>query len=282
MATSKRERQKAARREKLELMQRAAKRRQNTRRLVIIAIVGLLVLGTGALLFSSSKTPATSTTSSTSSTTSTSTTTTIASAVVKKAQIQADALAVAAGCPASTSARVNTLTWKKAPPMTIDKSKAYYAHFHTTAGDFVVKLDPKTAPVTVNNFVFLAGHKFYDCVIFHRVIPGFVVQGGDPTGVGTGGPGYTIVDELPTLGAPTYPLYSLAMANTGQPNSGGSQFFIITGVSGEALPASYSLFGQIVSGQAVAKTINDQGNPAQGGVPPIVTQRMLSVTITHT
>jgi cyclophilin family peptidyl-prolyl cis-trans isomerase len=267
MATSKRERQKAARREKLEQMHRAAKRRQNTRRTVIIAIVGVLVLGTGALLFTSTKTPATSTT--------------IASAVVKKAQNKADALAIAAGCPASTSARANTLTWKKAPPMTIDKSKAYYAHFHTTAGDFVVKLDPKAAPVTVNNFVFLAEHKFYDCVIFHRVIPDFVVQGGDPTGVGTGGPGYTIVDELPTLGAPTYPLYSLAMANTGQPNSGGSQFFIITGVNGEALPASYSLFGQIVSGQAVAKTINDQGNPAHGGVPPTVTQRMLSVTITN-
>ena len=263
-------------------MQRAATRRQNTRRFVIIAIVAILVLGTGALLFTSTKTPTTTSTVSSTSSTSTSTSTTIAPAAVKKAQNKANALAVAAGCPASTSTRANTLTWSKAPAMTIDKAKTYLAHFHTTAGDFVVKLDPTAAPVTVNNFVFLAEHKFYDCVIFHRVIPGFVVQGGDPTGTGNGGPGYTIADELPAVGAPTYPRYSLAMANTGQPHSGGSQFFIITGVSGEALPASYSLFGQIISGQAVAKTINDQGNPAQGGVPPIVTQRMLSVTITHT
>ena len=281
MATSKRERQKAARREKLEQMQRTAKRRQNTRRLVIIAIVGVLVLGTGALLFSTTKTPTTTSTVASTSSTTSSTTTTIAPAVARKAQNKADALAVASGCPASTSARANTLTWSKAPAMTIDKAKHYFAHFHTTAGDFVVKLNAAAAPITVNNFVFLAEHKYYNCVIFHRVIPGFVVQGGDPTGLGRGGPGYTIPDELPTIGAPTYPLYSLAMANTGQPNSGGGQFFIITGVNGEALPASYSLFGQIISGQAVAKTINDQGNPAQGGVPPIVTQRMLKVTITN-
>ncbi len=265
-------------------MQRAAKRRQNTRRLVIVAIVGILVLGTGALLFSTTTTPTTTTTiSSTSSTTSTSTTTTIAPAVAKKAQGKADALAVAAGCPATTSARANTLTWKTAPPMTIDKSKAYYAHFHTTAGDFVVKLEPQAAPVTVNNFVFLAEQKFYDCVIFHRVIPGGVVQGGDPTGIGAGGPGYTIPDELPAVGAPTYPLYSVAMANNGRPHTGGSQFFIVTGIAYEALPASYSLFGHVVSGQSVVNIINSDGNSAQSsnGVPPIVTQRMLSVTITN-
>ena len=187
---------------------------------------------------------------------------------------------MAAGCPASTTTRVNTLTWSKAPAVTIDKSKTYEAHFVTTAGDFVVKLDAATAPITTNNFVFLAQHDFYKCVIFHRVIPGFVIQGGDPTGTGTGGPGYTIADEYPKTGSPTYPLYSVAMANTGSPHSGGSQFFIVTGASGEALPASYSLFGQVISGQSVLAAINNEGLPGSG-VPPVVTNRMLSVTITE-
>jgi len=264
-------------------MQRAAKRRQNTRRGAIVAIVAVLVLGTGALLFAGNSKSSTTTTSSpiTTTTVNTSTTTTLAPSAVKSLQAKANTAAVAAGCPASTSAVVNHLKWAKAPAMTINKAKTYYAHFVTTAGDFVVKLDAKSAPITTNNFVFLVDHGFYKCVIFHRVIPGFVIQGGDPTGLGTGGPGYTIADELPKLGAPTYPLYSLAMANTGQPHTGGSQFFIVTGVNGEALPASYSLFGQVVSGQSVVKLIDSEGNPANSGVPPIVTQRMLSITISE-
>lgn len=260
----------------MEQMQKVAKRRQGTRRLVIAGIVAVLVLGTGTLLFAGGKPSPTTTTTAATVTTPT-TTTTISSAKVASEQKQADAAAVAAGCPSSTATRVNTLTWKTAPAMKIDKTKTYFAHFHTTVGDFVVKLDAATAPITVNNFVFLVEHKFYDCVIFHRVIPGFVVQGGDPQGTGAGGPGYTIVDELPKLGAPTYPLYSLAMANTGRPHTGGSQFFIVTGVNGEALPATYSLFGQVISGQNVVKTINNEGSTT--GQPPAVTQRMLSVTI---
>lgn len=277
MATTKRERQKAARREKIEQMQKSAKRRQNTRRLVIVGIAAALVLTTGTLLFAGGSTTTTTTATTVTTATTSTTTTTISSANVAAEQKKANAAAVAAGCPASTTARVNTLSWKTAPAMTIDKTKSYFAHFHTTAGDFVVKLDAAKAPITVNNFVFLSEHKFYNCVIFHRVIPGFVVQGGDPQGSGVGGPGYTIADELPKLGAPTYPLYSLAMANTGRPHTGGSQFFIVTGKSGEALPASYSLFGQVVSGQNVVKTINDEGSAT--GQPPTVTQRMLSVSI---
>ena len=275
MATTKRERQKAARRQKMEQMEREAKRRKNLRRAVIVAIVAVLVIGSAALLFSGKSTPTTTSTAATTTTTTATTTTTTAST----AQAKVNAIAVGAGCPASTSARVNTLTWKTPPAMTIDKSKTYYAHFVTTAGSFVVKLDAATAPITVNNFVFLARHKYFNCVIFHRVIPGFVVQGGDPTGTGSGGPGYTIADELPKAGSPTYPLYSLAMANTGAANTGGSQFFIITGPSGEKLPATYSLFGQVISGQSVARTINNAGSTA--GVPPTVTHRMISVTISE-
>ena len=289
MATSKRERQKAARREKLERMQRYDKRRKTLRRSVIVTIIAVLVIGTGALLFSGAKSPTTTTTSTTtassssttnSTTTSTSTTQPVAGQVT---QAQANAIAVAAGCPASTSTRVNTLTWSKAPAMTINKSKTYYAHFTTTAGSFVVKLDAATAPITTNNFVFLANHNYYKCVIFHRAIPGFMIQGGDPTGTGSGGPGYTIADEYPKAGNPTYPLYSMAMANTTVPHSGGSQFFIVTGAAGETLGATYSLFGQVVSGFKAVEIIQNAGNSSQAanGVPPIVVHRILNVTISE-
>jgi cyclophilin family peptidyl-prolyl cis-trans isomerase len=280
MATSKRERQKAARREKLERQQRYDKRRKNIRRGVIALIVAVLVIGTGAFLFSGGKSTTTTTTAAKTTTTTVPTTTTTQPAV---SQSVANAKAVAAGCPASTKTRVNTLTWKSAPAMTIDTSKTYFAHFVTTAGDFVVKLDAATAPISTNNFVFLAEHKFYNCVIFQRVIPGFVIQGGDPTGTGAGSPGYTIADEYPKAGNPTYPLYSVVMANAGSPHTGSDQFFIVTGADGESLPAQYSLFGQVVSGINAVKIIQDAGNPStsSNGEPPVVTHRMLSVTISE-
>lgn len=261
-------------------MQRFDKRRKTIRRSVIVGVIAVLVIGTGALLFSGAKSPATTTTTAISSTTSTITTTTLP-ATNQISQVRANAIAVAAGCPASTSTRVNTFAWSKTPAMTINKTKTYYAHFTTTAGSFVVKLDAATAPITTNNFVFLAKHNFYKCVIFHRAIPGFMIQGGDPTGTGTGGPGYTIADEYPKTGNPTYPLYSIAMANQNAVHTGGSQFFIVTGAAGETLPASYSLFGQVVSGTKAVEIIQNAGNSttSASGVPPVVTHRILNVTI---
>jgi cyclophilin family peptidyl-prolyl cis-trans isomerase len=281
MATSKRERQKAARRERLERIQRYERRRKNIRRGVIVAIIAALVVGTGAFLFAGSKTPTTTTTTSTSTTSTTPpTTTTTLSKADQSAQAASNAKAVAFGCPASTTTRVNTLSFKKAPAMTINKSATYDADFDTTAGAFVVQLDAATAPITTNNFVFLAEHNFYKCVIFQRVIPGFAIQGGDPTGTGSGGPGYSIPDELPKAASPTYPLYSVAMANAG-PNTGGSQFFIVTGANGEALQPNYSLFGKVISGIGAVKTIQNAGNPSQAadGIPPLVTYRILNITI---
>ncbi len=114
--------------------------------------------------------------------------------------------------------------------------------------------------MTVNNFVFLADKDFYNCVIFHRVIPSFMDQTGDPTGTGTGGPGYTFADELRSKATPQYPIGSVAMANSGA-NTNGSQFFIVTGSEGESLPASYTLFGHVTSGMNVADKINADGNP---------------------
>ena len=111
------------------------------------------------------------------------------------------------------------------PPQTIDTSHAYTATLATSCGDIVIALDPAEAPVTVNNFVFLARQGFYDGLTFHRVVAGFVIQGGDPTGTGSGDAGYAFDDELPKDG---YPTGSVAMANSG-PNTNGSQFFIVTG-----------------------------------------------------
>src|SRR5262249_58770933 len=117
----------------------------------------------------------------------------------------------------------------------------------------VIALDAAGAPQTVNNFVFLAKWGYYQDVIFHRVIKGFVIQGGDPTGSGRGGPGYRFADELPKPGR--YEIGSLAMANAG-PNTNGSQFFLISGNSGVQLPPQYSLFGKVVNGLDVVDTMH--------------------------
>jgi peptidylprolyl isomerase len=145
------------------------------------------------------------------------------------------------------------------PPMIIDTTKTYTATMVTSKGTLEIVLDPLGAPVTVNSFVFLARWHYYDGVAFHRVIPGFVLQGGDPTGSGSGGPGYRFDDELPKPGR--YELGSLAMANAG-PNTNGSQFFVISGPDGMGLPPLYALFGKVVKGLDVVATINDTGSPS--------------------
>jgi cyclophilin family peptidyl-prolyl cis-trans isomerase len=144
-----------------------------------------------------------------------------------------------------------------APPITIDTTKTYTATMVTSKGTMEIFLDALGAPVTVNNFVHLAREHFYDGVIFHRIIPGFVLQGGDPTGTGTGGPGYKFDDELPKPGR--YERGSLAMANSG-PHTNGSQFFVISGPDGERLPPLYALFGKVVKGLDVVEVINALGS----------------------
>jgi cyclophilin family peptidyl-prolyl cis-trans isomerase len=148
------------------------------------------------------------------------------------------------------------------PPMGIDLSKRYTAEMVTSKGTMIFTLDPLAAPRTVNNFVFLALHHYYDGIKFHRVIPGFVIQGGDPEGTGAGGPGYKFEDELPQPGR--YQLGSLAMANAG-PDTNGSQFFVISGPDGVRLPPHYSLFGQLAAGRDVLALIDAVG--ASSGKP---------------
>ena len=168
-----------------------------------------------------------------------------------------------------------TQKFPEPPEMGIDPSKRYTATMETSMGTIVIALDAINAPRTVNNFVYLAVYHYYDGIIFHRIINGFVCQGGDPTGTGMGGPGYRFGDELPKPGQ--YQIGSLAMANAG-PNTNGSQFFLISGQSGVQLPPNYALFGQVVKGLDVVDAM--QKVPTGRNDRPIDDVVINSVTIT--
>jgi len=156
-------------------------------------------------------------------------------------------------------------SYPAAPKMSIDTAKQYAATFDTSRGQIVCDLFAKDAPNTVNNFVFLAREKFYDGTKFHRVIADFMVQGGDPQGTGTGGPGYKFADEVKN-NPHKHQRGSLSMANAG-PNTNGSQFFI-THVKTDWLDGKHTVFGQVRSGQEVVDKVK------QGDV-------LKSVTITE-
>ena len=160
--------------------------------------------------------------------------------------------------------------------MCIDPAKRYTATMETSLGTLVIALDAAAAPLTVNNFVFLARYHYYDGVTFHRVIKGFVCQGGDPEGTGRGGPGYRFADELPKSGR--YEVGSLAMANAG-PNTNGSQFFVISGADGCRLPPQYSLFGKVVKGLEIVEVM--QSVATGSGDKPRDDLVIQSVTITE-
>lgn len=179
-------------------------------------------------------------------------------------------------CPAADGSSPRRTSFPEPPPMCIDPSKRYSAEMVTSMGTLKIALDASSAPQTVNNFVFLARYHFYDGVIFHRIIKGFVCQGGDPEGSGRGGPGYRFADELPKPGR--YEIGSLAMANAG-PDTNGSQFFIISGPQGTQLPPQYSLFGKVVSGLDVVEQM--QAVPTGGGDRPKQDVTIQSVTITE-
>jgi cyclophilin family peptidyl-prolyl cis-trans isomerase len=162
------------------------------------------------------------------------------------------------------------------PQMQLDPDKTYSATLETSHGDIVVGLFAADAPRTVNNFVFLAREGFYDGVIFHRVIDGFVIQGGDPQGTGSGGPGYEFEDELDD--DLRYELGTLAMANAG-PNTNGSQFFIVCGPQGQRLPKAYSIFGKVRDGMDVVKAIGS--TPTGHGDRPREPVTIRTVTISE-
>ena len=143
----------------------------------------------------------------------------------------------------------------KPPAMAIDPAKRYTATMETSMGTIVIDLDAKRAPQTVNSVVALVRCHFYDGLIFHRVVKGFIIQGGDPKGTGEGGPGYSVT-EAPPAGL-RYDTGTVAMAKTGAepPGTSGSQFFIVSGPQGASLPAEYALVGKVSSGQDVVSKI---------------------------
>jgi cyclophilin family peptidyl-prolyl cis-trans isomerase len=169
-----------------------------------------------------------------------------------------------AACQRNGDSSGKTLQWSKAPDMQIDVTRQYFATLDTDKGQIVIELLPQAAPITVNNFVFLARQGYYDGVTFHRVLPGFVAQGGDPTGTGAGGPGYFIPNEDSdlTFDGPGV----VAMANSGRDRNG-SQFFITY----EALPAldgGYTIFGRVTSGLEVAFALTPRDPSSDPNAPP--------------
>ena len=149
-------------------------------------------------------------------------------------------------------------------PSNLEPEKTYEVEVDTSCGSFTIRLDQKAAPNTAASFASLAKKGFYDGTVFHRIVPGFVIQGGDPTGTGTGGPGYSVVDKPPENAA--YTRGVVAMAKTGQepPGTAGSQFYVVTGQDA-GLPAEYALLGKVVKGTDVTMKIDSLGDPQSGG-----------------
>jgi cyclophilin family peptidyl-prolyl cis-trans isomerase len=167
------------------------------------------------------------------------------------------------GATATTGEGDEPMQWDQPPAMALETGKDYGAIIKTSKGDITVDLYEADAPNTVNNFVFLAQQGYYANVPFHRIISGFMIQTGDPTGTGAGGPGYRFADELPTN--LNYTRGTLAMANAG-PNTNGSQFFICHADLTNGLPKNYSIFGTVTDGIDVVDAIaNVPVGPSRSG-----------------
>lgn len=187
----------------------------------------------------------------------------------------------APACPAEDGSSPKTDTFAAPFNNCLDFNKIYVANVNTDQGNFTIQFDLANAPITSNNFIALANYHYFDGVIFHRALENFVIQGGDPTGTGTGGPGYKFADEyLPPIDPTTstrYKKYDIVMANSGD-DTNGSQFFIVTGSQGEALPADYSKFGSVVSGQEVIDKI--AAGPFGDQIAADTAHKMLTVKVT--
>lgn len=266
MGTEKRARQKEYHRSRLEAARKeaaAAKRRQRTIRVGGIVAATVILAGVMALFGGrddtskdeAKKSEASSTTSAAPST-----------AATLKGPGQGASIKGDTPCPKADGSSERTTSFENPPPMCIDDAKTYTATFQTNKGSFTATLDAKSAPVTVNNFVVLARYHFYDGIPFHRIVPDFVIQAGDPSDTpdGQGGPGYTIKEEPPA--DKTYEKYDLAMAKTAAANSTGSQFFVVTGDPSALNSAgTYSLFGKVTEGTEVVDAI--AATPVTGDAP---------------
>ncbi|MFN2506172.1 MAG: peptidylprolyl isomerase [Acidimicrobiales bacterium] len=254
----------------------AARRRRAQRQRVLVSVVTSAILVLGVSVFVAGGSGGKKVETAANSSTVPSRTPVVLSPAEPGASISGDTT-----CPKADGSSERTTAFAKPPPMCINPSRAYSAEVRTTKGSFVIALDPKAAPKTVNNFVVLARYRYFEGIPFHRIVPGFVVQGGDPKASGLGNPGYKIEDELPKV---PYKIGSVAMANSG-PNTNGSQFFIVTGEAGAGLPPQYSLFGEVTEGMDAVRQIEAVGTPPTatdpGGQPTEVVT-ILSVAIRET
>ncbi|MEX1106680.1 MAG: peptidylprolyl isomerase [Ilumatobacteraceae bacterium] len=299
MGTAKRERQKANRQQRLEELAKTARREKTKRRGLTIAVVvigGLLLLfglakivgsddestaplDTSAPLItldpasSSTVDPASTTTVDPASTTTEGPTTT----VVRSFEYGT------APCPPADASSAKPHTIEGPPQLCIDPAKTYTATVVTNKGEFTIALDTANAPGNVNNFVALSRYHYYDDSTCHRVITDFVVQCGRPNlddvQAAEEAPGYTVADELST--ADSYEVGTIAMANTGAPDSGGGQWFIVTGAGGVGLPPQYTVVGTVTKGlDTTVKVLAGLADPlAANGVPPLSPIDITSVTI---
>jgi cyclophilin family peptidyl-prolyl cis-trans isomerase len=158
---------------------------------------------------------------------------------------------------------------QKRPKEELDPSETYRLKVDTTCGAFTVELDPEAAPKATASLVSLADAKFFDGTTFHRIVPDFVIQGGDPTGTGTGGPGYSTRDKPPADASYTKGVVAMAKAGNEPPGTAGSQFYVVTGEDA-GLPPEYAVVGKVVEGQAVVDRIGQLGGPGEQPTQPVV------------
>lgn len=273
MSSEKRTRQKAARAARIEAEWKAAQAAKRRRSVIRFAVIGAIIVL--AVVLYSVLTGDGDETVATGSTTSVVAPTTVAPTTAPTTT------ALPAGstedCPAEDGSSSKTTVFDAPQPLCIDVSEKYVAEMTTTVGTFEVVIDPEIDQATANNFVTLARYHAYDGTIFHRIIPQFVIQGGDVAGLdGLGDPGYKFTGLRPSPGQ--YRIGSIAMANSGSdPSTNGSQFFVITGQSGVTLAPNFSLFGQVISGIEVAL---DMQNVETGpGDKPLTDVILETVTI---
>lgn len=179
-----------------------------------------------------------------------------------------------AGSPAGTTTDANgcvpvsrpssQATEEPKPKVPLSTSKSYDVVLHTNCGDFTIHLATKISPETTASFANLVHKGYFDHTIFHRIVPGFVIQGGDPTGTGTGGPGYSTIDKPPATTRYTHGLVAMAKTGAEAPGTAGSQFFVVTAADAQ-LPPDYAVLGTVTKGLGVVDKIGQLGDPASGG-----------------
>ncbi|MEA2565846.1 MAG: hypothetical protein QOD49_1023 [Actinomycetota bacterium] len=274
---AKRARKKEGRQARIEAEKKAAARRRNRNRNIVLGVVLVLLvgyLGLNQLLAKPKKKVNTTTPPVATSTVTSSATPTLSPSA------PAGVTGTTAACSTTKPARGGTVSQSTPPPMTVSPSKTYTATIVTSCGTVVVALDAKDSPNTVNSFAYLASKGFYDGLTFHRVAKDFAVQGGDPAGTGSGGPGYSVQDNVPA--GVTYTMGTVAMAKTGSepPGTAGSQFFIVpTAGASRGYTPDYAILGHVTSGQDAVTKMNALA-PASGDGPPVQPIYIEKITVT--